>query len=295
MLRFINDFQVSLNGPLDAAGTVLPLAAADAARLDLASGGEYLLTLTDNLDATQRTAVEIVRVSDGLAIQRGLEGTAARAWGSGALVMCSITAGGLAEVASTPIVAPVPPSSAPDKVGAEWIAAVEEGLPFIYRASGTGHVYDWQRIDRQSFAPFQVIAIDADAPLPVQVLPHHAVDVYVSGATNPVQRLVLPALKAFSDVVIPFIVESADSLTLEVDFSNVPGGHSQSGPGAWLDNRLTSLTVTQSQSLITITLGPGDYVFFDLAISTGDPAQNIYCSARILADSEPETSPVPIV
>lgn len=99
MQRFVNNFAAQLTGGLAAAGTVLPISSAAAARLLMGEGDYYLLTLVATLDASQQTTVEVVKATAGaggaINIERAQEGLSAVEWPAGAWVFCSITAGTL--------------------------------------------------------------------------------------------------------------------------------------------------------------------------------------------------------
>lgn len=145
MLAFINDWQTTLQAPLDSSNQLhIEPGAAD--RLNFAGGREYLLTLTDHLDLAQRTRSEIIRMSAGHTIQRAQEGTYAQEWPAGTIVMCSITAGGLVELATSsggaaPTEAIYPPDRPPLALGELWITPYR-----AYIAQSTGTLYGWQRI-----------------------------------------------------------------------------------------------------------------------------------------------------
>jgi len=102
MQRFVNDYFIQLTGPLAPAGSTLPIAAADAARLPMAAEDFYLLTLTDSLDIRERTRVEIVKATaapgGGIALVRQQESTQAGAFVAGDWVLCGPTAGTIASL-----------------------------------------------------------------------------------------------------------------------------------------------------------------------------------------------------
>ena len=154
MLSFINDFQATIAGDLSDSDIELPLSPADISRLDFSGGQEYLLTLADSIDIRERSRVEIVRVSAGLQLQRGREGTEAQSWPEGSLIMCSITAGGLAEIAkpsnepATPVVSDMPPDRPPLFPGELWVTPQRA---YIAQASPTMH--GWRRISGRPLAP----------------------------------------------------------------------------------------------------------------------------------------------
>jgi len=154
MLSFINDFQATIAGDLSDSDIELPLSPADISRLDFSGGQEYLLTLADSLDPSARTMTEIVRVSAGLAIERGQEGTTPHSWPAGTPVMCSITAGGLAEIASPssgpapPVVADTPPDRPPLLPGELWVTPQR-----AYIAQTAGTVHGWRRISGWPLSP----------------------------------------------------------------------------------------------------------------------------------------------
>lgn len=153
MLSFINDFQATIAGDLAGSDTELPLSPADIARLDFSGGQEYLLTLADSLDPSARTMTEIVRVSAGLAIERGQEGTTPHSWPAGTPVMCSITAGGLAEIAGSGgggggggvTISNMPPLDAPAAAGLMWLYTNGPDQA-LYCATGASSPHDWARI-----------------------------------------------------------------------------------------------------------------------------------------------------
>jgi len=78
---------------------VLPISTEAAAKLPMASGDHYLLTLVGTLDPSQQTVVEIVKATPGtggtITIERAQESTGAATWPAGTWVFCSITAGTL--------------------------------------------------------------------------------------------------------------------------------------------------------------------------------------------------------
>lgn len=95
-MRFINNWVTPLTADLAAASTTLPIATGALDRLDLAAGGEYLLTIVGSLDPLEQETTERILVSfDGggaLVVARGQDGSTAQDWETGAYVFCSITA-----------------------------------------------------------------------------------------------------------------------------------------------------------------------------------------------------------
>lgn len=145
MLSFINDFQGVLSEGISSLDDTLPLPPALADRLVFNDGQEYILTLADSLALADRTMVEIVRVSDGCAIQRGQEGTIAQDWPAGTPVMCAITAGTLTDIlsrlealeSSPPPPPPPPPGELLSFIAETYIEEWEESTETIseYRAA----------------------------------------------------------------------------------------------------------------------------------------------------------------
>ena len=99
MQRFVNNFFAQLTGALASGGATLPISTEAAAKLPMASGDHYLLTLVGTLDPSQQTVVEIVKATPGaggaITIERDQESTGAAAWPAGTWVFCSMTAGTL--------------------------------------------------------------------------------------------------------------------------------------------------------------------------------------------------------
>lgn len=148
MLSFINDFQGVLSEGISSLDDTLPLPPPLADRLVFNDGQEYILTLADSLTLADRTMVEIVRVSDGYAIQRGLEGTTAQDWPAGTPVMCAITAGTLTDILSrlealesSPPPPPPPPGELLSFIAEtyieEWVDSTET-ISEYYAAAGDG-------------------------------------------------------------------------------------------------------------------------------------------------------------
>ncbi len=92
-MNYINNWITQLTAPLSAGATVLPISPAAAARLDLT--GSYLLTLVNSMNPLEQTLCEIVKVSAGLTLDRGLEGTAPESWPAETVIYCALTAGQL--------------------------------------------------------------------------------------------------------------------------------------------------------------------------------------------------------
>lgn len=105
MQRFVNNFFAQLTGALAAGGAVLPISTEAAAKLPMASGDHYLLTLVGTLDPSQQTVVEIVKATPGaggtITIERAQESTGSATWPAGTWVFCSMTAGTLGGLFST--------------------------------------------------------------------------------------------------------------------------------------------------------------------------------------------------
>lgn len=93
-MKFINNWTTTLTADLSALGDTLPISSEASNRLDLS--GVYWLTITD----TENTRWEIVEVSAGLSIERGIDGTLAQDWQAGATVYCTVTAGQLESILS---------------------------------------------------------------------------------------------------------------------------------------------------------------------------------------------------
>lgn len=221
MLRLINDFQVTLNGPLTAAGEVLPLASADAAKLDLTGGGEYLLTLADSLVYSERSKMEIVRVSAGLAIAREQEGTTAQDWGVGDYVMCLVTAGVMAELAPPTIVAATPPTFAPQVAGQQWILDAEE-FQSRYVAKALGSVFGWRWAERETvLGPTQQISIMTESPAGVDLPPHVGAQVYTFPGlgSGVIQQLNLAAMPFGNEMRFDVLLQPSDAVTVDLDVS----------------------------------------------------------------------------
>lgn len=105
MQRFVNNFFAQLTGALAAGGSVLPISTEAAAKLPMAAGDHYLLTLVGTLDPSQQTVVEIVKATPGaggaIALERAQESTGATSWPADTWVFCSMTAGTLGGLFST--------------------------------------------------------------------------------------------------------------------------------------------------------------------------------------------------
>jgi hypothetical protein len=102
MQRFINNWAATLTAPATSGDLTLSVSPAEAAKLvGLGSGDHYVLTLAEVVDG-QETAWEVVKItvaSGGvLTVERGQEGTAARAWSVGASISARATAGTLEEL-----------------------------------------------------------------------------------------------------------------------------------------------------------------------------------------------------
>lgn len=97
-MNYINNWVTRLTAPLAAGDTVLQIPSVTAAQLDLS--GVYWLTLTDSANPLEQTRHEVVEVSAGLVIQRGMDGTPAQAWPVDTLIYCAITAGQLVALQS---------------------------------------------------------------------------------------------------------------------------------------------------------------------------------------------------
>lgn len=92
-MKYINNWITQITEPLGASDLVLTIPPTAASRLDLT--GVYWLTLTDNPNPLEQTKWEVVEVSSGLAIQRGMDGTTAQNWPAETLIYCALTAGQL--------------------------------------------------------------------------------------------------------------------------------------------------------------------------------------------------------
>lgn len=105
MQRFVNNFFAQLTGALASGGATLPISTEAAAKLPMAAGDHYLLTLVGTLDPSQQTVVEIVKATPGaggtIAIERAQESTGAASWPADTWVFCSMTAGTLGGLFST--------------------------------------------------------------------------------------------------------------------------------------------------------------------------------------------------
>ena len=91
-MRFINNWLSQLTADLAATDTALPLTPAALTRLDLGSGGEYLLTITDSADLLQQTRWEVVRVTDAAGEAGAERGPDAQDWPAGAYIYAAVTA-----------------------------------------------------------------------------------------------------------------------------------------------------------------------------------------------------------
>lgn len=224
MLRFINDFQITLDGQLTAVGTVLPISGTNAAKLDLTGDGEYLLTLSDSLIFAERTAMEIVRVSSGLALERGQEGTTAQLWESGTFVICAVTAGGLAEIAPPTIVSDTVPMSAPQAAGQQWIYE-DQGAKRRYVAMGSSSIFDWRWMERDPvLGPTAQIAVTVASPSAIDLQAHEGAQVSTAlGLASATQQLNFPAMPAGAETRFDLFLQPFDALTVDIDCSDVEG------------------------------------------------------------------------
>lgn len=93
-MKYINNWAARLMAPLGPSDTLLQIPPEEAARLDL-SNGVYWLTLTDSPNPLEQTKWEIVEVSEGLVVERGMDGTTAQQWPADTLIYCAVTAGQL--------------------------------------------------------------------------------------------------------------------------------------------------------------------------------------------------------
>lgn len=142
-IAFINNFSTILTDDLHSSGLTLPLPAAAAGQLDFSDGQHYLLTIA-GIDQT-----EIVRVTDGLQIERGQEGTIPPAvWPAGSTVFCGITAGGLQALKGAGggsegpsiVVSDAPPDRPPAYPGEQWLTPYR-----CWVGVATGSLFDWKR------------------------------------------------------------------------------------------------------------------------------------------------------
>lgn len=100
-MRFINNWITQLTQPMAAAATTLPVPAAALSRL---AAGTYLLTLVNSASALDQTQWEVIEVTvaNGVAtVTRARDETTARAWPTGTLIYCGVTAGTLNQFAQT--------------------------------------------------------------------------------------------------------------------------------------------------------------------------------------------------
>ena len=100
-MRFINNWITQLTQPMAAAATTLPVPGAALSRL---AAGTYLLTLVNSANALDQTQWEVIEVTvtNGVAtVTRAREETTARAWPTGTLIYCGVTAGTLNRFAQT--------------------------------------------------------------------------------------------------------------------------------------------------------------------------------------------------
>lgn len=100
MQRFKNGFVTKLTADMSASAYQISLDSAAANKLTFPDRDNdfYILTLSDSLDVTKQSAIEVVSVASGLFINRAQEGTSARSWPAGTFVYMSITAGWLEQV-----------------------------------------------------------------------------------------------------------------------------------------------------------------------------------------------------
>lgn len=103
-MRFIDNWLTQLSTALGSAESALPVPGEALQRLDLASGGEYLLTLTASLAPSAQLAWEVIRVSadaqGNVQVARGQAGTVAQDWDQGAYIYASLTAGHMVAITS---------------------------------------------------------------------------------------------------------------------------------------------------------------------------------------------------
>jgi hypothetical protein len=100
MQRFKNGFFTKLTADLSASAYQIPLDNAAKGKLTFPDRENdfYIVTLSDSLDVTKQTAVEVVSVADGFFINRAQEGTSARSWPAGTFAYLSVTAAWLEQV-----------------------------------------------------------------------------------------------------------------------------------------------------------------------------------------------------
>lgn len=143
-IAFINNFSTTLAANLHSSGVTLPLPADAAERLDFSDGQHYLLTIAGD------DRSEIVLVTEGLAIERGQEGTQPPAvWPEGTTVFCGVTAGGLQALAegssgggggSAVVVAEDAPDRPPAYPGEQWVTPYQ-----CWIGTATDSLFDWKR------------------------------------------------------------------------------------------------------------------------------------------------------
>lgn len=95
-MNHINNWITQLSAPLPIGGAALPVPGEALTRLGLGEGVMYTLVVVSSLDAMQQGDAEILHIGGaaggGHTLQRAQEGTAERAWDTGAYIYCTITA-----------------------------------------------------------------------------------------------------------------------------------------------------------------------------------------------------------
>ncbi|WP_027185663.1 hypothetical protein [Desulfovibrio inopinatus] len=97
MQRFLNNVATTLFTDIDASTTSIAVSVGDGAKLPSLGAGEYaLLTLVGYDPYPHESTWEIVKVlnvsGDLLTVERGYDGTTAKAWASGTVIQMRLTA-----------------------------------------------------------------------------------------------------------------------------------------------------------------------------------------------------------
>lgn len=145
-MRFIDNWCYALTAGMTAYATVLPVPPAAITRLDLADGDEYVLTLVNTLDPLTNDTYEIVKLvglASGYTLQRGQQGTVAKAWPEGTVVFAGVTAEMLSQIqgGGAALSGAGVPTAAPPAVGVTYTDTIGGGL---FYSVGTASLDDWR-------------------------------------------------------------------------------------------------------------------------------------------------------
>lgn len=287
-MKFIDNWCYTLTDAITPSAVELPLPSEAVTRLALVEGDEYMLTIVAALDPLTNAAFEHVRLTGtatGYDLARGEQGSTAREWPAGSVVLCGVTAALLSELLGGSAgggvtVGSAPPTAAPATDGELYLDA---SAPAVF--APLGDLSGWQQVSGARYT--QTLEDDGTETLMVADEFVRDISLYpVGDEFAGVIRVQLPpfaaGLGAYESLRLDAFVTGSPGWQLLLDFTPIAQRLALDG----FTFAIAGATASVSYNEVTLDAVPGLHLEINAGLQSADVG-NRYGIVRIEATELP--------